>query len=444
MTTQLQGQTLQLIPPFCEVMPDGEMVRRFHTGQMRAWDSTRRFIIMSGSTQVGKTCFGPHWLEREIEQTGSLGDYIAITATFKLLKLKMQPEFLDVFRDKLDLGVWHESDRIFTSHDRHHGAEAWRVIFASATNPESIESATAKAAWMDELGQHQFRRDSWEAVIRRLTLAQGRVLGTTTLYELGWLKTELYDRYMAGDEDIDWIEVDAMANPTFPRAEYDRQKRLLPTWKFNMFYRGKYDRPAGIIYDSFDEQTQIIDRFSIPIEWPRYVGHDFGPNNTVAVWYAQNPSTGNLFLYRTYHAGHMSTEEHVKKWVELSARENILFRVGGARHEQGWRDAATMAGWRIQEPKTFEVSSGIQRVYGWHKMNRLFVFRDCKAYIDEKLSYSYQLDADYQVIPDKIDQKSKFHHMDAERYVLSHLRLEWAETSHTETQVNRLGEAAKR
>ena len=35
---------------------------------------------------------------------------------------------------------------------------------------------------------------SWEAVLRRLALYQGRVLGGTTLYNLGWLKQQIYDR----------------------------------------------------------------------------------------------------------------------------------------------------------------------------------------------------------------------------------------------------------
>ena len=431
-----------VVAAFQEVTVEGELIRRFHSGQMRAWDSEKRFVIMSGSTQVGKTCFGPHWLEREIDNTGSQGDYLAVTATFKLLKLKMQPEFLNLFERTLDLGVWHESDRIFTSHDRYHGAEAWRVIFVSATNPEGAESATAKAAWCDELGQHQFKRETWEAITRRLTLAQGRGLGTTTLYELGWLKTELYDRWKDGDPDIDWIEVDALVNPVFPRAEYERQKRILPGWKFNMFYRGMYDRPAGIVYDSFSTD-QVIDRFEVPPEWPRYVGHDFGPNNTVALWFAQNPGTGNLIVYRIYHSGGKSTIEHAEKFKELSEGENILSRVGGARHEQGWRDAFTAAGWPIREPRLYEVSAGIQRVYGWHKLNRLFVFRDCTEYIDEKLSYSYALDDNYDPIPDKIDQKSKFHCMDAERYAITFLAPELAMSNQRETPVHRLGKKAE-
>jgi hypothetical protein len=426
----LTGMTTVKAPPFREIIPDtGELKVNLHEGQARVWRSTKRFIIMSGSTQVGKTCLGPHWLEREIygdaEYSGrGPGDYLAVTATFPLLKLKMLPEFLYVFRDLQHLGSWREGDRVFTSHDRHHGAEAWRVIFGSAANPESIESATAQAAWLDELGQHQFRRESWDAVVRRLTLAQGRVLGTTTLYELGWLKTELYDRWRGGDESIDWIEVDALVNPVFPKEEYERARRVLPLWKFRMFYQGKYDRPAGLIYDSFDETTCKIKRFEIPKEWPRYVGHDFGPNNTAAIWYAHDPSTGYLYVYRCYHAGGLSAFDHAQKFKALSGLggelpgENIIKRTGGSQTEDGWRESFTAAGWPISKPRIREVEVGINRVYGWHQQNKLFVFDDVGEYLDEKLSYSRKLDDNYEATKE-IDDKSKFHLMDAERYLIS-------------------------
>jgi hypothetical protein len=383
---------------------------------------------MCGSPQVGKTCFGPHWLQREIlgddhyEGKGP-GDYLAITATYPLLKLKMLPEFLYVFRDLQKLGIWKESDRVFTSHDRVHGAPSWRVIFGSATNPESIESATAKAAWLDEMGQHQFKRDAWEAVERRLSLSQGRVLGTTTLYELGWQKTELYDRWQAGDDSIDWIEVDALVNPAFPRAEYERAKQILPRWKFNMFYRGQWDKPAGLIYDCFDEENSVIQRFNLPKEWPRYVGHDFGPNNTAAIWYAQDPSTGFLYVYRTYHAGGLSAYQHAQKFKELSEGENILRRVGGANHEDGWRESFTAAGWPISKPREHEVEVGINRVYGWHQTNRLFAFSDVVEYLDEKLSYSRKLDDRFEPTKE-IQDKSRFHLMDGERYIISDFPVE--------------------
>ena len=70
------------------------------------------------------------------------------------------------------------------------------------------------------------------------------------------------------------------------------------------------------------------------------------------------------------------------------------------------------------EPRLREVEAGINRVYGWHQQNKLFVFDDLEDYLDEKMSYSRKLDDDYQPTLD-IDNKSKFHLMDAERYLLS-------------------------
>src|SRR5687767_394189 len=117
---------------------EGDALRfHFHEGQYRAWESTARFVAMLAGTQGGKTSFGPLWLWREIRERGP-GDYLAITATYPLLKLKMLPEFLRLFQHTLHLGTWHAADRVFEF-----AGERTRVIFGSAQNPESLESATA-------------------------------------------------------------------------------------------------------------------------------------------------------------------------------------------------------------------------------------------------------------------------------------------------------------
>jgi hypothetical protein len=396
---------------------------------------------MLASTQGGKTTFGPDWLLREIQQCGP-GDYLAITATFPLLKLKMLPEFLYVFEHLYNLGTYRDSDKVFEFFYDKEAANpmSTRVIFGSAANPESIESATAKAAWLDEAGQQQFRRGSWEAVLRRLSLAQGRALITTTIYGLGWLKTELYDKWMAGDEDIDVIQFDSLTNPAFPKAEYERARRSMPTWKFNMFYRGVYDKPAGLIYDAFDEAACRIRRAwtKPPERYQCYVGHDFGPNNTAAVWYAQDPDTGYLYVYREYLAGGLSSAGHAEKFIELSQGENIVRRVGGAQtNEDGYRDAYTAAGWPISKPVMKGVEAGIDRVYAWHKRNRIFVFDDLGEYLDEKMTYSRQLDENYQPT-EEIGNKAHFHLMDAERYIIGEFAPEMVEGGQV-TQVYRIG-----
>ena len=204
------------------ITPDGRMVLHLHQGQWQAWASRKRFIFMLAGTQGGKTSFGPHWLRREIAERGP-GDYLGVTSTFPLLKLKMLPEFLRVFDSELHLGRWVASDRVFWFHDG-----TTRVIFGSASHPESLESATAKACWADEIGQDDFRLESWEAILRRLSLNEGRVLGGTTIYNLGWLKQQIYDKWRGGDEEIDVIQFGSDMNPGFPTTEFLRARERLP------------------------------------------------------------------------------------------------------------------------------------------------------------------------------------------------------------------------
>lgn len=415
--------------PFREIK-DGKLILNFHVGQTKVWKSRKRVIDMQAGSQGGKTVFGPHWLDREIRERGP-GDYLIGTATFPLLDRKLLPEFLYVFGDLFHYGVYDSNRKIFTFHSKKRKETDYvlfpdssiptRVIIGSAQNPESMESATVKGVWLDECGQKQFKRETWEAVQRRTFIEKARILITTTLYGLGWLKTDVYDAWLNGDPDIDVIQFPSIENPTFPQDEWERMKRSMPSWKFDLFHRGIFSKPAGLIYDAFDSARDVIEPFEIPYNWPRYVGHDFGPQNTVALWCAYDPSTGTFYLYREYSMGGQSTFDHVSAWLELSKNERIAQRVGGSQTEEGWRGDYTQAGWRIDKPLDGNVESGIQRVYGFEKLGKKKVFKTLRNYIAEKQTYSRELDNMY-VPTERIENKDIFHFMDAERYLFTLFR----------------------
>ena len=407
-----------LVRPFRERVGD-KVILNMHPGQRRAWDSPARFPVILAGTQGGKTVFLVEWLRREIATQGQ-GDYIAATATFPLLSLKLLPESLEVFRG---YGEYKEAARVFYFKD------GTRIIFASADNPESIESATAKGAICDEIGQRQFRREAWEAILRRLSLAQGRACLATTLYNYGWLKNEVYDRAKAGDKDYEVVQFASTLNPAFPKAEFERARATMPAWKFDMFYRGQFARPAGLVYDAFNEETCKVKRFPIPRTWPRYVGHDFGGANPAAMFYAQDLATGYFYAYQEYRPGPgRSTAEHVAEFKQMTAGMTVIKRAGGSHQEDEIRQGYTAQGWPIQEPKLRDVQAGIDRVYALHKLNKLFIFDDLMRYLDEKMSYSWKLNDRYEPT-DEIEDKANYHLMDAERYILSDFSPETAVSS---------------
>ena len=187
--------------PFSWIDKDGRLHFSFHPGQARAWDSKRRIVLMLAGTQSGKTVFGPPWLWREIRARGP-GDYLVVAPSYKLMALKALPSFTRLFETQLRLGRYHKGDKVFvvsrSGEQRLFGStqdEATQIFFGHADDPESLEAATAKAAWLDEPGQKRFKLDSWWAIQRRLALHSGRILATTTPYNLGWLKRQVYDSH---------------------------------------------------------------------------------------------------------------------------------------------------------------------------------------------------------------------------------------------------------
>lgn len=415
-----------------DVSTDGKLNLSFHKGQAEAWQSDRRFVFVIAGTQSGKTSWGPWWLWREIQRTASPeggNDYIAATASYDLFKLKMLPELRTVFERVFGMARYWSGDRIMELRDPSTGKfwaskaddPMWgRIILRSAEAGGGLESASAKAAWLDECGQDSFTVETWEAVRRRLALHRGRALGTTTPYNLGWLKTQIYDKWHNGDQSIAVVNFPSFVNPVFSREEYEEAKATMPPWRFAMFYKGELTKPAGLIYDCFDDDIHIVDDFAIPSDWPRYVGLDFGAVNTALVWLAHDQSKDVYYEYRESLEGSKTTAEHVRAAQKAAESENIVTWAGGSYSEDQPRRDWKQSGIDVRRPSFPEVESGITRVYGFLKPYRLKVFRSCVGTIDEFGSYKRKLDPNGDPTPEIVD-KRKFHRLDALRYICTML-----------------------
>ena len=407
------------------------LVIELHDGQWDTWDSLCRMVFMLAGTQGGKTSFGPWWLNREITECGS-GDYLAVTSTYDLFKLKMLPEIRSVFEFTLGIGRYWAGDKLMEIRDPSTGKfwantqndPMWaRIILRSAASPAGLEAATAKAAWLDEVGQDDFRIEAWEAVLRRLSLNQGRILGTTTLYNLGWLKTQIFDPWKAGVPHIDVIQFASILNPAFPREEFAQAKLRLPAWKFSMFYEGDYARPASLIYKAYEEGIHLVDPFPIPANWRCFVGIDYGAINNALIWVAEDPEPdrrGELsyYIFDDPLRGNRSTREHVWAALKHDHADQVAGWWGGAPSEQQERWDWAQAGIRVQRPPISSVEPGIDRVIALFKQKRLFVFRTCTGLRDELGTYGRVLDASGEPT-EKIRNKNDFHRLDALRYAVA-------------------------
>jgi hypothetical protein len=347
----------------------------------------------------------------------------------------MLPAIRETFETVLGIGRYWSGDRVMEISDpegRFLAKKAddpmWgRIILRSAEAQSGLEATTAKAAWLDEAGQPEFHVETWEAVLRRLSLAMGRALLTTTIYDLGWVKTVIYDAWVKGDPDIQVINFDSTENPAFPPEEALRAERSMPRWRYDMQYRGVFSRPAGMIYDCFDRAC-VIPRFYIPDNWKRYLGLDFGGVNTAGVYLAAEPGTRMLYAYRVYHAGQRTAVEHAREM--LKTEPGVPTCVGGSPSEEQWRaefrsggviNGERVVGLPVRAPLVKEVQVGIDRVYACFKRNEIQIFDDLEPLISEIESYSYKVDS-VGVPTGEIDNKAKYHRADALRYIVSWLR----------------------
>lgn len=446
---------------------DGRLRFRAHAGQQAALDSTARFVLVLAGLQSGKTSAGPWWMMREMALCGP-GDYLGAGPTFPLMEMKMLPEYEALFVTRMGWGrlyrgyppVLELNERgraaLFGSAD----ADETRIIFGAGSKSESLESATVKAAHLDEPGQRQFRRGSHEAVLGRLSIHRGRVLYTTTPYGLGWLKAEVYDRAVAdralppSERTYELVQFRSTMNPAFPRAEFDEMRAKLPGWKFGMRYEGRFERPAGLIYDVFDRAVHVTPAFAVPAHWPRYDGLDFGAVNTAAVVVRQEPGTLRYVATRAYHAGSRTAAEHAAALCPPGTPKPVR-AWGGAPSEDNWRREFGAAGLPIARPPVVDVEVGIDRGYALLKNHparvRDFTSEDESPYdpsrpyvefmdgapgvadlADDFEGYSRVLDENDEPT-ERIEDKETWHLMDAFRYLSAGLvapaALDWSGTA---------------
>jgi len=194
-----------------------------------------------------------------------------------------------------------------------------------------------------------------------------------------------------------------------------------------MLYDAEFERPAGLIYSTFNESVCVIDPFPIPKEWLIYTGHDFGPDNPAALFVAQDPSTGQFYVFDEYLPGAgISVYERVEAWKKITQGYNVVKRVGGSPTEEESRQAYNAHGWVITKPKIGHIEPQIDKVIALHQLNKIMVFKDCVHYIDEKRTFSRKLDEFNQPTKD-INNEARYHIMACDRYLFSDFTPETAQ-----------------
>jgi len=218
---------------------------------------------------------------------------------------------------------------------------------------------------------------------------------------------------------------------TFLTPEYiENLKKSTPKgiW-YDRRIKGLWVAAEGIVYEDWNPEFNVCTPFSIPADWQRVRGIDWGFTNPfVMLWGALDPD-GRLYIYREYYKSQTLIRDHAKRIHKEAFRDGIehkqrsyLFTV--ADHDA--QDNAELKKYRIHtRPAQKDVLIGIQKVAERLKIRgdgrpRLIIFDSCTNLKREFGMYRWAERKDGKPVkeePLKVDD----HGPDVVRYIIMEL-----------------------
>lgn len=284
--------------------------------------------------------------------------------------------------------------------------------------------------------------DDWEALSSRLrngVLHYQQLAGDCNPQSP---KHWLYQRMMSG---VTRRLISRHADNPSVTPEYLARLERLTGVRRARLYLGLWVSAEGTVYeDVWDAARNLVNRFTIPREWPRYLAVDFGYNHPfVCQWWALDPD-GRAYRYREIYRTQRIVEDHAREIKEISRwgtkDGEPLPRAVICDHDAEDRATLERHLGLHTTPAKKTVSDGIQavasrlRLAGDNKPRMLFL-RDSLVERDPYLAESaeptcteeefdsYVWKVSGGAISKDEPVKERDHGMDAMRYMVAHLDL---------------------
>lgn len=233
-----------------------------------------------------------------------------------------------------------------------------------------------------------------------------------------------------------------MFSPTPAGVAYLKRLDALTGVRLQRLRYGRWVAAEGAIYDEYDSDVHLLDRFEIPVEWPRYWSIDWGFTNPfVCQRWAEDPD-GRLYLYAETYRTQRTVDQHATEilsevtdgqgnWVEPKPQFIT------ADHDAGDRVMFTkMTGLPTRAAKK-DVLNGIQAVQRRFRVAkdgrpRIFFLRNAVRNVDTDLVEAGKSACTVDEIPGYVwkdgakeepVKPSDDHGEDAKRYLVAELDL---------------------
>lgn len=385
----------------------------FHDKQYQAFNFKTQFGAAICGSQSGKTLMGAYWaaneigkeMQRDKPRPGLIG-----APTYKVLQQSTLAKFFEEFPQYRKYYKKQENviEVPYTNKDGVN--DVYLIFIRSFDRPLGVEGMSPGWAWLDEFGQCDLM--AWTVVKTRMTVTKGRILITTTPYNMGFLYQNVFLPWKNKEDPrisvFTWKSID---NPYADAEHIEAERKLLPTEEFRRRYEGEFTRMTGLVYRLDD--SNYLKRDKLPFKkviggidwgWNRAAISVIGITDTgyhiIDEWYEANKTTAEILdatrdLQETHKVSRWYADSANPEKIEEANRGTGLYVVG-------------------YKKKRDSVTAGISHIKQLIQEHRLFIFDDLISHIAEFESYHYS----DQPRPGKEDDpvKENDHLMDAMRY----------------------------
>lgn len=378
---------------------------RLHKYQDEILFAPERFKAAVAGIQSGKTLAGAVWSRMQFDAHETDEDVGLICApTYKILEQGTLPKFFEINQD---LKKYHKK-----------GSNSieipgmGRIYIRSTENPNAIESMTCKWIWADEAGDMKY--DAWINMQGRVSIRQGKIMLTSTPYNMGWFFSDFYQNAKNGVPEYKVVQWKSIDNPYFPQEEYDRAKSTMDPRVFRRKYEGVFEKMEGLVYEDFNYGFHVVDE--VPETFDHVIaGIDWGYDDPTAITFfgLKNDCWYLIREYKESKRTQLEIEEFAKgvkerwnvaRWYPDSAEPDRI---------ESFRRAGLYC---VDVNK--EISWGIQKVQELLRTDRLKVHKSCVKFIDEIEQYHYPAVKDGRESGD-VPVHTNCHLLDAMRYALA-------------------------
>lgn len=393
--------------------------------QLEAHFGTEQTIAMVGGTGGGKTWYAPIWVTKNLMEPD-------------MSHFRWGVRGLGIgtgYQKHVDRVMVHELKRFFNeqgiTYDFNQGKAVFflpndvQFMMGSSENANSLEGPHLDGCvWMDEAGLMPLL--AWEVAQRRTAQKSTPILITSVPYYPNWLKTHVYDKWLAGETWVRWIQIRSTDNKSYPSEAIERLRSQWRPDKVERYLEGNFAKPFGLIYDVpssliVDYETEFA-QFGgeVPEEWPCFAGHDWGLTApTTGVWIRLSPEDV-AYVVAEYEVPELTMAQHVAVWKGLGL-DLVDYAWGDPAAPEQWLNASDL-GYPVVQGEN-NVLYGIDLVYDRLKTGRLKVMRGCKTIVDHLSTYVWAPDPKNE---DELLEKPKKpqpaeHMMDALRYLVAGL-----------------------